>query len=270
VSYKQTTLTIGIDAHNLNDWLECITVRLQLGPDWLRTARLGLTATTSEDRMDNHDVVSLKIFPYAEDIQTAGIEDVSHPDRNTLDHLVHHLEHQLAEVQSSLQSNLQTLQTQERRSQERIDRLEDSLSLKIMGVLEARIKALESLNLKQLREQEAQAETRITKLEETLNSEVYHKLENRLEHLRGIVDSTNTDQMESRVAALEKTLEESLEARVSKLDRLLKDQIEAHVALMEGEAKTFGRPFLAFSAAIGILLGGLWWRYRGLRKRFML
>lgn len=39
-------------------------------------------------------------------------------------------------------------------------------------MLEARIKALESVNVKQLREAEAQAEERITKLEAALNSEV--------------------------------------------------------------------------------------------------
>jgi len=270
LSYKQNTLTVGIDPRNRNDWVECITVRLQLAPGWLRTARLGLTATTSEDRMDNHDVLSLKIYPYATDIQTAGIEDVSHPDRNTLDHLVHHLEHQLAEVQTGLQQNLQTLQAQEHRSQERIEKLEDSLSLRIMGVLEARIKALESVNVKQLREAEAQAEERITKLEAALNSEVYVQLEGRLDHLRDVVDATNTDHMGVRVAALETTLTESLEARVGKLDRILKDQIEAHVTLMEGEARTFGWPFLIFSAGIGALLLFLWFRYRSLTKRFML
>jgi hypothetical protein len=99
---------------------------------------------------------------------------------------------------------------------------------------------------------------------------VYVQLEGRLDHLRDVVDATNTDHMGVRVAALETTLTESLEARVGKLDRILKDQIEAHVTLMEGEARTFGWPFLILSAGIGALLLFLWFRYRSLTKRFML
>lgn len=116
---------------------------------------------------------SFQIFPFAEDIQTAGIEDVSTPDQGTLEHLVQHLEHQLAAVQDSLSNNIKRLQEQEGRSQERIVKLEGALSSKLEHSMESRIHSLESLNLKNLRDQEEQAEDRIAKLELTLNSQVW-------------------------------------------------------------------------------------------------
>ena len=67
------------------------------------------------------------MFPAAEDIQTAGIEDVSTPERDSVEHLVHQLEHQMASVQSGLESNIKKLREQEARSQERILKLEEQV-----------------------------------------------------------------------------------------------------------------------------------------------
>ena len=39
LSYKDGSLTVGMDAHNQNDWVECVTTHVQLPTGWLYNAK---------------------------------------------------------------------------------------------------------------------------------------------------------------------------------------------------------------------------------------
>eukprot|EP01038_Epipyxis_sp_PR26KG_P011075 gene11075-14869_t len=150
---NDTSLSIMIDAKNIDVWEECVTVNdIGLPHQWLLESHIGFTATTGQ-LADNHDLISFKSFS-----DNAVMESEESKDRHkklfslnmTAEHkpedlisdvkvienaindvmvklevLDHHVEHQMAAVADHVKNLLVKLEKKEENAESRIEELEN-------------------------------------------------------------------------------------------------------------------------------------------------
>lgn len=142
IEFQDNFVELFIDAKNTGEWTPCYKTKLNLSPDWIEKATIGITATTGA-LADNHDVIGLTTFNELHDIghaaldqevksltaanqETAAEGDLERLNRLKLQYeqMIEDFEHQFTSLKESTQNTINKMKSEEEEDLERIRELE--------------------------------------------------------------------------------------------------------------------------------------------------
>jgi len=167
-------------------WSECLDMAVDLPAQWLKSAHLGLSASTGQ-LADNHDVISLVSFSdqdaHAErELAVAGskgfergegfdearldrVEDMLNTLLTKLDNLQHHFEHEIVQFEDHMKVTTSKLSAAEAESENRITELERRVMSSVEDNVETRLSQIEG-------ELDSSLISRISSVERVMNKRI--------------------------------------------------------------------------------------------------
>ena len=183
-----TSLVVAIDGKNTGAFTDCVSLNdldIPGGADWLKSAYIGVTATTGQ-LADNHDIISLAVYTdheimekevsspktYFDEAPNLDNEERMKRLENAVNALIskleyfdHHIEHELASITDDIDNMIHKLQKREGDTEAKVENLEEIVKKEVEGTLDKRMAKMEE-NLK------GNMNKKITKLETTMDQKI--------------------------------------------------------------------------------------------------